>query len=132
MHLIYSGAALTIYAVSGRNSASGMKGVSSPRIPQTQETIDSHALFTVPSDISQELDSSVWNTRAWTFQERVLGRRSLYITDTQYQFQCAATYGPNRPSEAFDTAKIDSSLGPVDPLRNIDTNDPKVCPPAMY
>lgn len=104
MHLIYSGAALTIYAVSGKDSKWGMLGVSRPRTPQTREVIDGHVLFTTPPEMKEEIDSSVWKTRAWTFQENTLGLRRLYISDTHFQMQCGNTTGPGMVSEAFDTA----------------------------
>lgn len=105
MNLIYSGAALTIYAVSGKDSTSGMLGVNRPRIPQTREVIDGHALFTTPPNLYEEIKSSVWRTRAWTLQEQLLGKRKLYISDTHFQMNCANSKGPDTTSEAFDTAK---------------------------
>ena len=104
MHLIYSGATLTIYSVSGKDSRSGMPGVSRPRIPQTREIINGHTLFTIPSEMKEEIDSSVWHTRGWTFQEKAMGKRQLFISDTHFQFQCGNTIGPSMVSEAFDTA----------------------------
>lgn len=34
--------------------------------------------------------SSNWNSRGWTFQERILSRRRIYITEFQMYFQCGS------------------------------------------
>lgn len=35
------------------------------------------------------VNSSLWNKRGWTFQERVLSRRAIIITDFQTIFTCS-------------------------------------------
>ncbi|KXH49632.1 hypothetical protein CSAL01_10564 [Colletotrichum salicis] len=35
-----------------------------------------------------DVDASLWNRRGWTFQERLLSRRSIFITEYQVLFQC--------------------------------------------
>ena len=90
MDLIYGCAALTLVAVSGSNSNTGLAGVSrsNPRTRQLKETIDGVTFFTVPPTAFAEIDASAWNTRAWTFQEGLLSRRQLFFTQTQMYFQC--------------------------------------------
>lgn len=39
-------------------------------------------------DIGSYLGESVWNERGWTFQERLLSRRSLVFTDEQVYWEC--------------------------------------------
>lgn len=39
------------------------------------------------------VNSSVWNKRGWTFQERLLSHRCLYITDSQVIFECSMERG---------------------------------------
>lgn len=34
------------------------------------------------------MDKSTYNTRGWTFQERLLSRRCFYLTETQIFFEC--------------------------------------------
>lgn len=48
-------------------------------------------LVSGPTDMRQReaIQRSVWNSRAWTFQEAVLSRRILYFTDVQVSFLCA-------------------------------------------
>ncbi|KAI1357501.1 heterokaryon incompatibility protein-domain-containing protein [Xylaria arbuscula] len=107
MHLIYKSAAITIVALSGDNSNWGLAGVSpaAKRPYQVQETINGHELFTVAPQHNAEQAMSVWDTRAWTFQEAVFSRRALYIANNQVHFECGEfsiaesddvnTYPPN-------------------------------------
>ncbi|KAJ3578930.1 hypothetical protein NPX13_g1630 [Xylaria arbuscula] len=70
-------------------------------------------LFTVAPQHNAELAMSVWDTRAWTFQEAVFSRRALYITNNQVHFECGEfsiaesddvnTYPPNH--RTFKTPK---------------------------
>ncbi|RSL50375.1 hypothetical protein CEP54_011938 [Fusarium duplospermum] len=103
MHLIYHCATITIYAVAGPRSDYGIPGVSRPRVPSTEEVIEGHTIFAVPPQIMAEVKNSVWETRAWTWQEGALGIRKLYLTDTQYQLQCRETIGCSHHSEACDS-----------------------------
>ena len=40
------------------------------------------------TDLEQELGQSPWSTRAWTFQEQMLSRRTLYVGQHQLYFEC--------------------------------------------
>ena len=42
-----------------------------------------------PPEIS--IQASTWNTRAWTFQERLLSKRCLIFVDSRVYFQCPST-----------------------------------------
>jgi hypothetical protein len=88
MSIIYGCATLTIVALSGQSSNAGLPGVSSPRRMPVKETVNGRTLFTMPSETSAELDTSLWITRAWTLQERFLSTRILYFSDTQVWFDC--------------------------------------------
>lgn len=79
MDLIYACATVVIVAVSGNNSNAGLPGISHPRAPQFKEKIGDQIFFTVPQETSPQIKSSVWKTRAWTFQEGILGTRYLWF-----------------------------------------------------
>ncbi|KAF2655382.1 HET-domain-containing protein [Lophiostoma macrostomum CBS 122681] len=115
MSTIYGCATLTIVAVSGNNSNAGLPGVSSPRPMQVTETLNDRTIFTVPSEISIEIDASLWNTRAWTLQERWLSTRLLYFTENQVGFDChqAST------TEQLDTETHQKHGLPVHPTQSI-------------
>ncbi|KAF5705999.1 hypothetical protein FGLOB1_7672 [Fusarium globosum] len=104
MHLIYYCATITIFAVAGPRSDYGIPGISKPRVGSTRERINGKELVVVPPQIMSEIKSSVWQTRAWTWQEDVLSTRKLYLTETQWILQCNETLGPSDYAEAHDTA----------------------------
>jgi hypothetical protein len=89
---IYSSAVLTIAAASGDHANVGLAGISRPRkVPQRTEEVDG-LLFALPlPDYTSLLwdPSLVWNSRGWTFQEKVLSKRLLLFTDYQVYFQCS-------------------------------------------
>ncbi|KAK6432653.1 hypothetical protein LTR95_011176 [Oleoguttula sp. CCFEE 5521] len=110
MSKIYSHALLTIFATHGNSVHAGLPGVSKVAryAPQHVEYVQNIALTNRLPTISTTVDQSVWNSRCWTFQERVLASRKLYITQHQVMFICPHTevelcedvYGPAiRPSE---------------------------------
>ncbi|RSM14754.1 hypothetical protein CDV31_005336 [Fusarium ambrosium] len=73
MAKIYGSAQLTIVAVAGSDPSYGLPGVSRSRRPCQ------------PHD---DILSSVWSTRGWTYQEAFLSTRLLVFTDKQIYFQC--------------------------------------------
>ncbi|KAI3575600.1 heterokaryon incompatibility protein-domain-containing protein [Fusarium oxysporum f. sp. albedinis] len=104
MHLIYYCATITIFAVAGPRSDYGIPGISKPRVGSTRERINGKELVVVPPQIMTEIKSSVWQTRAWTWQEDVLSTRKLYLTETQWILQCNETLGPSDYAEAHNAA----------------------------
>ncbi|KAN0108597.1 HET domain containing protein [Hyaloscypha variabilis] len=89
---IYSNAAVTIAAGSGRHADWGLPGISRPRhFAQRSATINGVQLaveFPSYKDLNSS-DGLYWNTRGWTLQEKVLSRRLLLFTDCQVYFRCA-------------------------------------------
>ncbi|KAJ4121582.1 hypothetical protein NW760_005301 [Fusarium oxysporum] len=104
MHLIYYCATITIFAVAGPRSDYGIPGISKPRVGSTRERINGKELVVAPPQIMTEIKSSVWQTRAWTWQEDVLSTRKLYLTETQWILQCNETLGPSDYAEAHNAA----------------------------
>ena len=104
MDMIYSSATLTLVAVAGKDSKAGLPGVNSarPRTIQVRETIGGRTFFTVPPTSTQERNSSLWSTRAWTLQEELLSRRYLFFSDTHVEF----IYGSSRVPESLDTKTL--------------------------
>lgn len=93
MDLIYSNAFLTICAADGATSDTGLKA-----LYPTTNAIEQHTAQCTPNVrlmVSHLAESgirlSVWNSRAWTFQERLLSRRCLIFTEGRVFFQCRAT-----------------------------------------
>lgn len=80
MHFIYDGAFLTICALSGNDSSSGLSGVSRPLEIKPQITLNTESaiyMATNTSHLQESITTSPWNSRCWTFQETVLSTRRL-------------------------------------------------------
>ena len=90
MDTIYGGAVLTIVACAGVDANANLPGLhlESRRSGQSSEIIDDMCLVNKLPELAGLLQKSRWESRAWTFQERVLSKRCLYFTDSQVYFQC--------------------------------------------
>lgn len=91
MHLIYGNATLTICAADG-DSQTGLLALDDDQRPQQRigayaEGV--HLILHQPPEIS--IQTSKWNSRGWTFQERMLSKRCLIFTGGQIYFQCRST-----------------------------------------
>ncbi|KAF4458132.1 hypothetical protein F53441_67 [Fusarium austroafricanum] len=96
MDQIYSKAVFTILAACGEDADSGLAGLpNTPRdIFQRQIQVSPNGLHITPCVTMIEEDTlqySSWGTRGWTFQERLLSRRSLIFTNTQVYWCCDST-----------------------------------------
>jgi Heterokaryon incompatibility protein (HET) len=92
MHLIYANAWATIIALTGNSAASGLPRVGFPgRSSQLGFTHGSIQLLSVMKTLKQQIESSIWSSRAWTFQEALLSPRCFYFTPDQVYFSCNMT-----------------------------------------
>jgi hypothetical protein len=87
---IYSAARLTIVAAAGKDSWTGLPGLrnGSRKIQQHVANLGNGTVATVLPGPGPAIESSVWNTRAWTFQESILSNRLLVFTDTHCFWSC--------------------------------------------
>ncbi|PVH68637.1 HET-domain-containing protein, partial [Cadophora sp. DSE1049] len=90
MDKIYEGAYATIVAASGEDARSGLPGVSRARLLQPTELVGTRVFASTLPSLSLTLSTSKWMTRAWTYQEAILSRRSIYFTDHQVHFVCGS------------------------------------------
>lgn len=102
MDRVYSGAICTIVAAQGATANSGIEGIRQHYVPQVgQPTSQRRKLQQVHVSLrggmsliaplaaqNHKLDDSVWNIRAWTFQERLLSRRLIVFTHGQMIWHC--------------------------------------------
>ncbi|KAH6618813.1 heterokaryon incompatibility protein-domain-containing protein [Boeremia exigua] len=93
MDAIYGNADLTICAADGDDAFTGLKAMRPSIGTQHQAVTDCgggvQLMLSRPPEIS--IKSSKWNTRAWTFQERLLSRRCLIFVEGRVYFQCPST-----------------------------------------
>jgi hypothetical protein len=88
MDQIYESGEATIVAADGENDEAGLPGVSVTRIPQSHlRTPRWHFVSSCPP-ISTVINSAVWATRGWTYQEARLSRRCLFFTEHQVYMVC--------------------------------------------
>lgn len=95
MDLIYSSASFTIVAaLNPRDGFPGLPGCPGrPRVPSTlmpPRICEGQGRGIKPVALTQVVDECEWNRRGWTFQERLLSKRRLFITEHQVIFQCAS------------------------------------------
>jgi hypothetical protein len=93
MGAIYSNAIFTIVASTNSDPSAGLPGVSTtPRSKaQLRETVQGVQLAVAFHDDRkplQDVEKSIWNSRAWTYQERQLSQRMLFFTESQMCFMC--------------------------------------------
>ncbi|MCJ1400345.1 hypothetical protein MMC11_003550 [Xylographa trunciseda] len=97
MDIVYGGAHLTICAADGKGADAGLRSLSS------SERIFSQHIETYQFGYAEEIalmvshlaetfiKQSHWNTRAWTFQERMLSKRCLISVHGRIYYQCRTT-----------------------------------------
>ncbi|GAB1318437.1 Heterokaryon incompatibility domain-containing protein [Madurella fahalii] len=93
MHAIYGNAVLTIVAATNSGPWDGLAGVGS--VPRSRSQIVERlqgmtvgVAFLDARKPHAEVENSVWNSRAWTFQEHFLSQRVVFFTDSQMAFTC--------------------------------------------
>lgn len=102
---VYARATLTLVAASGKDANAGLPGVrpESRTFHQEVEQIKPDFRLMVAHLAEDYISTSQWDSRAWTYQERMLSRRCLIFSNGRIYFQCRrATYCEDieMPSEA--------------------------------
>ena len=118
MDQIYSSSVLTIAAASGDNADAGLPGMSAgPRTFQRHiDNVQGLYFANLPRRFDPAIDESVWNSRAWTLQEKVSSPRVLYFGAQRCFFTChhsqVSFLESDDPIEnGLDRAKWSGSLG---------------------
>ncbi|KAK4580535.1 hypothetical protein LTR86_000738 [Recurvomyces mirabilis] len=89
MDRVYRAAVLTIVAAADSSPGIGLPGVTNERRTSiwSHPTLGGEARM-VDKDFRRIISTSTWNTRGWTFQERMLSMRCLYVADDAFYFTC--------------------------------------------
>ena len=89
MGTIYGNAYLTIAAISALSAQSSLPGVCSiTALGGFTSVADSLAVFATRNSLSDALLYSKYDTRGWTYQERLLSHRCVYLSDWEWFFSC--------------------------------------------
>jgi hypothetical protein len=89
MHEVYAGAKFTIVAAGGNNAEAGLPGISeAPTERQLSVRVQEFLLIVEGASLERVIDSTHWSTRAWTYQEFLLSRKSIIFSDTLIYFAC--------------------------------------------
>ncbi|XXG97884.1 hypothetical protein Hte_004198 [Hypoxylon texense] len=119
MDKIYSLATFTIAAALNTRDGIGLPGVSGRPRP-SRASVRSQPLnpdvegqgINLSRLLGTTVSKSLWNKRGWTFQERILSKRRLFITESQVLFQCCEGQATESLTWALSTAP--------EPLRKAD------------
>jgi hypothetical protein len=91
MDAIYASATLTIVAAAGNHADSGLPGVSTWTRDTLRQTItmqDMEVSNALPR-LRDMIEVSMWNSRGWTYQERIFSHRCLVFTESQTYYGCS-------------------------------------------
>ncbi|KAI1655573.1 HET-domain-containing protein [Daldinia decipiens] len=139
MDKIYRSATFTLVAALNNPNGDGLPGhqgkprdlYSSIWIPPYDANVETRGIS--PNGIGSLVDSSLWNRRGWTFQERLLSRRCLFITEHQAMFKCSQaeaseelTWSPQSPRKPNPPAVLDDSLASSNIEYGNDLNECKI------
>jgi hypothetical protein len=115
MDVIYQCASVTIIALTGEDSNTGLPGVSIKmgRIPQGIETINGEQFLTVFPMLVQDMEGTKYPTRAWTMQETLLTRCRLIFTTNQVHYWCNSAQFCESVDDAYDPANYLDSYHPA-------------------
>ncbi|KAK8052960.1 hypothetical protein PG996_012261 [Apiospora saccharicola] len=140
MHLIYGNALFTICAADGSSCSAGLRAAwRTVRPDQDRDNPSKYSTTDTDTDpiriqctpglwlmvtrpLEAVVNNSTWNTRAWTFQERILSRRCVIFAENRVYFQCRAnsvsqdTYSKTQSSGA-SLDLMNSSIQPLQEIR---------------
>lgn len=89
MDYIYSQSLFTIIASASTTAHDSLHGViPGSRPPHHSFKAEGIRAVRPPTNLIDHLASSVYETRAWTFQERLLSKRSIILTETEAFLSC--------------------------------------------
>lgn len=104
MNRIYAESSVTIIASASEKPSDGLIGVSAPRTDLPHSLQMGHLFLTqLTTNLADEVESSRWSTRGWTYQEGFLSNKRLLFTKSQCYFQCGELWCTEGLSIALST-----------------------------
>ncbi|RMJ13475.1 hypothetical protein CDV36_006847 [Fusarium kuroshium] len=120
------------YTIVPIDSSGAEKGFLSNRPPWAEDIIQwkgsfNHLQFYFPSFNSVEeagpATSSPWASRGWTFQERLLSSRLVFIGRDEVKFRCRAGWGKHASQTPITLESLGSYFLPLSPTNAAHSND---------
>ncbi|KAL7913598.1 heterokaryon incompatibility domain-containing protein [Trichoderma velutinum] len=107
MDSIYSRASLTIVAAAGAHANAGIPGLQPASRSRKQHIVQISKDLTLAAlnpDTHRSATATTWNTRGWTYQERLLSKRCVFsFPNGSVSFQCSkAVWGEDYYAETRD------------------------------
>ncbi|KAK2764078.1 hypothetical protein CKAH01_15881 [Colletotrichum kahawae] len=133
MDVIYSRASVTVTAASGTDAnarLAGVCGLSRSKRQNTARYSDDLTLLALMPSFEDGVQGIYWNSRGWTYQERLLSRRLLVFTQDTVYFQC----GQMTCSEDFNMLKpgVIQSASQQDIMLSRGEEPPTLTPRSQY
>ncbi len=90
MDIVYGCASLTIVAAASSDSDAGLPGLrpNSRKILDIDQEIEGIPVITALPSFADSIVDSVWESRGWTMQEKVLSKNLLIFTEYQIFYHC--------------------------------------------
>lgn len=111
MNTIFSNAELAIAGAFGVDADAGLPGVGlvSRNVQTNVESVQGLRLSPKLRSPDEVINGSRWNTRAWTYQERLAARRTLFMTEQQMFFKCKHYEEPqSEDTTGWESKRLDS------------------------
>ncbi|KAF4637187.1 hypothetical protein G7Y89_g893 [Cudoniella acicularis] len=105
MNVVYGCATLTIVAAAGSDSNAGLPGLNpkSRDVLSIAREIQGVSLIASLPDFASAISESVWESRGWTMQEKVLSKRLILFAEYQLFYHCnSATWCEDASWESQD------------------------------
>lgn len=123
MNEIYSNAFVVLIACAGIDPHYGLPGVSRTRPSSPGLNMGNRGYLQMVPTVD-DIASSIWSTRAWTYQEAFLATRRLYFTDRQLYFESsvcvesefttlAPVLNPSTGARMYSPIRSSQSLGNI-------------------
>lgn len=126
MDKIYANAFLTIIAAAGDNAQTGLPGVTKLHRRQQQEVrVRDVTLLELP-DSEDDVRSSRWASRGWTYQECYFSTRRLIFTANEVLFLCNQMCARASTGTPLDSKRLRSPVAFYDMIPQFIRADPRV------